>query len=66
LNAHHEPVTFVLPACRPAVRWEVILDTRSPTGKHQLRFVFGGKRYEMGSRSLAFFRHRGKPLQRDA
>ena len=30
LNAHHEPVTFVLPAYRPSVRWEVVLDTRNP------------------------------------
>jgi glycogen operon protein len=64
LNAHHEPVTFVLPAYRPSVRWEVVLDTRNPTGKQQLRFVLGGKLYELGARSLALFRHRDKPLQR--
>ena len=64
LNAHHEPITFVLPACRPATRWEVVLDTRNTTGKHQLRFVSGGKLYELGARSLALFRHRDRPLQR--
>jgi glycogen operon protein len=66
LNAHHEPVTFVLPASRPSVRWEVVLDTRNNTGKHQLRFVPGGKLYELGARSLALFRHRDKPVQRGA
>jgi glycogen operon protein len=66
LNAHHEPVTFVLPAYRPSVRWEVVLDTRNPTGKQQLRFVLGGKLYELGARSLALFRHHDKPLQRGA
>ena len=64
LNAHHEPVTFLLPTSRPPVRWEVVLDTRNTTGKHQLRFVSGGKLYELGARSLALFRHRDKPLQR--
>jgi glycogen operon protein len=64
LNAHHEPVTFVLLAYRPSVRWEVVLDTRSTMGKQQLRFVLGGKLYEVGARSLALFRHRDKPLQR--
>ena len=44
--------------------WEVVLDTRNTTGKHQLRFVSGGKLYELGARSLALFRHRDKPLQR--
>jgi len=66
LNAHHEPVTFVLPTYRPPVRWEVVLDTRNTTGKHQLRFVSGGKLYELGARSLALFRHRDKSLQRGA
>jgi len=66
LNAHHEPITFVLPAHRPSVRWEVILDTRGTTGKRQSRFVLGGKLYELEARSLALFRHRGNPLQRGA
>jgi glycogen operon protein len=29
LKAHHEPVDFVLPAHRPRMRWELVLDTRS-------------------------------------
>jgi isoamylase len=66
LNAHHEPVTFLLPTSRPPVRWEVVLDTRNTTGKHQLRFVSGGKLYELGARSLALFRHRDNSVQRGA
>jgi pullulanase/glycogen debranching enzyme len=27
LNAHHEPVNFILPAHRRKVRWEVVFDT---------------------------------------
>src|SRR4029453_10845206 len=32
LNAHHEPIDFVLPAHRARMRWELVLDTRAWTG----------------------------------
>ncbi|HWP59399.1 MAG TPA: glycogen debranching protein GlgX [Candidatus Acidoferrales bacterium] len=52
LNAHHEPVPFILPAHRRKVRWEVILDTRAPERKRR-RLVRGGEPYELEARSLA-------------
>jgi isoamylase len=56
LNAHHEPLSFVLPAHRRNVRWELVLDTRGATPKQRRRLVRGGRPYEMEARSLALFR----------
>jgi isoamylase len=61
LNAHHEPIPFVLPAHRPKVRWELVLDTRETTGQRRYRLLRGGEPYELEARSLALF-----SLQRSA
>jgi len=59
LNAHYEPIAFVLPAHRPKVRWELVLDTRDMLDKRRYRPLHGGDVYEMAARSLALFcRHR--------
>jgi glycogen operon protein len=58
LNAHHEPMGFVLPAHRRNVRWEPMLDTREPTGRRRTRPYRGGQTYEMEARSLAVLRLR--------
>jgi len=58
LNAHHEPLSFVLPAHRAKVRWEVILDTREATGARRHRLMRGGEGYELEARSLALLRLR--------
>ncbi|MBD0370077.1 MAG: glycogen debranching protein GlgX [Pyrinomonadaceae bacterium] len=61
LNAHDKQVSFVLPAHRAEVRWELMLDTREPTGQpRNRRQVKGGQAYRLESRSLALF-----CLQRD-
>ncbi|HWO40594.1 MAG TPA: glycogen debranching protein GlgX, partial [Candidatus Eisenbacteria bacterium] len=52
LNAHHEPVPFVLPAHRRKVRWQVVLDTARPQIKQQ-RSLRGGETYQLEARSLA-------------
>jgi glycogen operon protein len=58
-NAHHEFVSFELPAHRRGVRWEQVLDTREPTGRRKnRRLVKGGGIYRMDARSLALFRLR--------
>jgi isoamylase len=55
LNAHHEPMPFILPAHRRKVRWQVVLDTSKPQLKqHPLRR--GGDAYELEARSLALLR----------
>ena len=55
LNAHHESIPFVLPAHRPKVRWELVLDTREATGQRHYRLLRGGEPYELEARSLALF-----------
>src|SRR5262245_55479291 len=56
LNAHHEPVPFVLPAHRRGVRWEVLLDTRERDGRARRRLLRGGTAYTLTERSVALFR----------
>ncbi len=56
VNAHHEPLPFVLPAHRRGVRWEVLVDTRSPDGRVRRRPVKGGEAYQLEGRSLALLR----------
>ena len=58
LNAHHEPLLFVLPAHRTSVRWELVLDTRVPSGRRRHRLLRGGEPYELEARSLSLFRLR--------
>jgi len=55
LNAHHESLPFVLPAHRPGVRWELVLDTRAEDGRPS-RPARGGRTYELGTRTLAVLR----------
>jgi isoamylase len=53
LNAHYEPIPFRLPAHRPEVQWELVLDTREATGRRQRRVLQGGNSYGLEARSLA-------------
>jgi isoamylase len=59
LNAHHEPISFILPAHRPKVRWELVLDTRDATRRLRQRARRGGEPYDLEARSLALLRLRG-------
>jgi isoamylase len=56
LNAHYEPIQFVLPAHRPKMRWELLIDTREATGRRSQRPTGGGVPYNLEGRSLALFR----------
>ena len=57
LNAHHEPLPFVLPAHRARMRWELLLDTREAKGTPRRRLLLrGGQPYELEARSLALLR----------
>ena len=60
LNAHWEPVGFVLPAHRAGLRWELLLDTREPTGRRRRRPLRAGEVYPLEARSLALLRLRGR------
>jgi pullulanase/glycogen debranching enzyme len=59
LNAHHEPISFILPAHRPKVRWELVLDPRAATRRLRQRARRGGEPYDLEARSLALLRLRG-------
>jgi glycogen operon protein len=59
LNAHHEALPFILPAHRPKMRWEPVLDSREARGGGRRRLMRGGMSYEMEARSLALLRLRG-------
>jgi glycogen operon protein len=61
LNAHHESISFLLPAHRPRVRWEIVLDTRTPEGRRVPRLIKGGEAYDLAARCLALLRLRGRP-----
>ena len=56
LNAHHEPVSFTLPAHRRKVRWEVVFDTFETGLQRKKRFIRGGEIYDLKDRSLAVLR----------
>jgi glycogen operon protein len=56
LNAHHEPLSFVLPDHGAGTQWELILDTRESTGKRQSPLIPGGKPYELEARSRVLLR----------
>jgi isoamylase len=69
LNAHYESTAFVLPAHRPKVRWELVLDTRGMLDNRRHRPLRGGEVYEMAARSLALFcrrRNHGNHVPREA
>ena len=57
LNAHHEPRPFTLPAHKPGVRWQPVLDTASSPGHEKtVRLLKGGLEYDLDARSLALLR----------
>jgi glycogen operon protein len=56
LNAHHEPVPFVLPAHEGPARWSPVLDTREWSVEANPPFLGTGERYELAGRSLAVLR----------
>ncbi len=56
VNAHHEPIDFVLPAHHRGVRWQVEVDTRFRKPPARRSAIRGGTSYVLESRSLAVFR----------
>src|SRR3989454_331526 len=58
LNAHHEPIPFILPAHEARVRWELVLDTRDWEVRPRLSTFRAGDNYPLEARSLAVLRLR--------
>jgi glycogen operon protein len=61
LNSHYEPLPFVLPAHRPRLRWELLLDTRQPLGRDGEQVRRAGEVFDLEGRSFALFRLHGEP-----
>ncbi|MGH7830989.1 MAG: glycogen debranching protein GlgX, partial [Candidatus Binatia bacterium] len=59
LNAHYDPVPFLLPAHRAHLRWDLLLDSREAAGKSRDIVMRGGETFELEGRSLALFRLQG-------
>jgi isoamylase len=56
LNAHHEPVNFVLPAHRRKLRWQVVFDTKEENIRRRQRLIRGGNEYPLEARSMVLLR----------
>jgi glycogen operon protein len=54
LNAHHEPIPFVLPAAKEEHLWERVLDTAAP--EDPAMRLEPGQQYALQARSMAVFR----------
>jgi glycogen operon protein len=62
INAHWEPIPFILPAHQRGVRWETVLDTRAGEGRVRPRGYRAGATYPLDARSLAVLQlRRGAP-----
>jgi glycogen operon protein len=66
LNAHYDPLPFILPAFRFEGQWEffeggweLVMDTRRDSGRRRYPLVHAGEPYELESRSMALFRFTG-------
>jgi glycogen operon protein len=56
MNAHHEPLAFVLPAHKRGVRWETMIDTAGETAPKRGTIFKGGQPYQLEGRALAILR----------
>ncbi len=55
-NAHHEPVSFVLPAHKKGTRWVLVLDTATQRQERRGRLARGGRIHPLHGRSMAVYR----------
>ncbi len=62
LNAHHEPIPFVLPSVAGYADWEKLFDTAA--AKTELSRHRGGDKYPLAGRSMAVFRASRRPPER--
>jgi isoamylase len=56
MNAHFEPLTFILPG-REEIRWQTVINTAVPTGfLEQIEVTPAGEEIELTERSLRLLR----------
>ena len=56
INAHHDPLDFVMVSTRPTYRWERVIDTAHPDPDPEPVLYKAGTPYPLEGRSLALFR----------
>src|SRR5207253_910616 len=56
MNAHHEPLEFVLPVVEYRQRWEVLVDTRSAEIPFHTGETAAGLRYKLEGRAMPVMR----------
>ena len=56
INAHHNPIPFILPTSKKGMRWGFLLDTASEDAGQDHRVSAGGRTYPLQGHSLALFR----------
>jgi glycogen operon protein len=61
VNAHHEPIPFVLPAAPEGRRWSLVVNTNTAAVGANAEGRAGGESYELNSRSLALFQEEPTP-----
>jgi isoamylase len=61
LNAHHEPLPFVLIAARSEYRWELVVDTNAPEREEGAQCYSAGDEFDLAGRSIAVFRRIENP-----
>ena len=67
LNAHHEPVNFILPEQPAHARWQVLVDTSFPDGKRtDGRFYSSHSTYALQKRSCVLLKHLKTALGKDS
>jgi glycogen operon protein len=55
MNAHHEPITFLLPAIEWGADWELVVDTAA-VGESQRTHTPAGGKVQVSGRSLVVLR----------
>ena len=65
LNAHYEAMPFTLPVFRNEGKWQLVLDTRTSSGRRRPRELPTGETYELIDRSMAIFRFKGVEDEED-
>lgn len=69
LNAHHESLSFTMPAHKRGVRWEPLLETAVHEELKSISFLKGGDQFDLAGRSMAVLRLRGqdkKPISHES
>ncbi|SEM06058.1 glycogen operon protein [Chitinophaga rupis] len=66
LNAHHEPLSFTLPAASYGAEWHILLDTGQPEKEEGKQVFKAQSTMEIGGRSIVVLMHEEKQAKEKA